>query len=818
MAGEVIDIITKLTYEAQTSGLDKAFASIEKNIDAIGDQYDSIARLEALKEKTDKADLTRINQINVALENRKKKIQENTKVIASQIAVNDKLKASLQNQFGAYDVLAQKQQRLAGATSSANIAMVNFSRVVQDAPFGILGIANNIDPLVASFTKLKAETGSTKGALQALVGSLTGPLGLGLAVSAVSSLLIVFGDELFNTKKATDEAKESYDKFVESLSKDVEGALSGTDKQVSRLRLLRNILNDVNATEEQRKRAIEEVQQLQPGITREAILQGDIFDQLEEQVAAKEQSNALSEGAVKLAAQNRDLQKQVLAIEKERIAAQKELDRQRGANVGTTASEERVAAAADALRRVEQRANSVNRQIQNNREAQRDLERRAAQQAVRAGDAFFGGSGDKASDDKAYKEALERVDNQYQLSLLNDKALQILRSQLDTEIEIARLRRERRAAEGVIVSPEIAKAEDEALDKETKRIKQVIELRKEQLQLGSELQKAEVAARFKRELDNAKFQVSAQELDIKIRSVRIETDTIQPIEVNNTAFERPSTEGLRRSQAEISNLVNGKSSKEIRERNFKEIISSYRSLAQTISGIIQSISDRQIAALDREYEIRQERVRQAEELAERGNAEILRQETERLNAVSREREKAAARQVQLNALMAASNSALALTEAIKGILAAGSTTAAEGGGIVGYIAAIVAGLAAVASLYASIRSATEAGSGFAGGGFTGEGGKYEPAGIVHKGEFVFNKEATQRIGLPMLEALHEGNMHPLALSAKQRTEDREMHRKMERLIEATEGIYFRGENIVDKDGVRQMWTTSVKQHRRAMSR
>lgn len=36
--------------------------------------------------------------------------------------------------------------------------------------------------------------------------------------------------------------------------------------------------------------------------------------------------------------------------------------------------------------------------------------------------------------------------------------------------------------------------------------------------------------------------------------------------------------------------------------------------------------------------------------------------------------------------------------------------------------------------------------GFAGGGYTGNGGKYEPAGIVHKGEYVFDKESTKRLG------------------------------------------------------------------------
>ncbi|WHP32840.1 phage tail tape measure protein [Trabulsiella odontotermitis] len=46
--------------------------------------------------------------------------------------------------------------------------------------------------------------------------------------------------------------------------------------------------------------------------------------------------------------------------------------------------------------------------------------------------------------------------------------------------------------------------------------------------------------------------------------------------------------------------------------------------------------------------------------------------------------------------------------------------------------------------------------GFAGGGFTGSGGKYEPAGVVHRGEFVFHKEATSRIGVDNLYRLMRG--------------------------------------------------------------
>jgi len=45
-------------------------------------------------------------------------------------------------------------------------------------------------------------------------------------------------------------------------------------------------------------------------------------------------------------------------------------------------------------------------------------------------------------------------------------------------------------------------------------------------------------------------------------------------------------------------------------------------------------------------------------------------------------------------------------------------------------------------------------AGFDEGGFTGYGGKYQPAGIVHKGEYVITKEATSRLGIGYLDMLN----------------------------------------------------------------
>ncbi|HBB25476.1 MAG TPA: hypothetical protein DCZ59_04355, partial [Bacteroidetes bacterium] len=75
---------------------------------------------------------------------------------------------------------------------------------------------------------------------------------------------------------------------------------------------------------------------------------------------------------------------------------------------------------------------------------------------------------------------------------------------------------------------------------------------------------------------------------------------------------------------------------------------------------------------------------------------------------------------------------------------------------------LATGAALSAILYGLLGAAKAAVSGFAEGGYTGDGGKYTPAGIVHKGEFVINKENTRRYR-GILEQMNEGKF-PLALA------------------------------------------------------
>src|SRR5690349_20741543 len=133
-------------------------------------------------------------------------------------------------------------QKVTQGSNAATQSLINVGRVAQDLPFGFIGIANNLNPLLEAFQRLKAESGSTGTAMKSLVSSLAGPAGIGVALSVVSSLLISFGDklfggssainsfnkELYELSNAGDKAKES----LEALAKQTEFLLQLSDRNI----------------------------------------------------------------------------------------------------------------------------------------------------------------------------------------------------------------------------------------------------------------------------------------------------------------------------------------------------------------------------------------------------------------------------------------------------------------------------------------------------------------------------------------------------------------------------------------------------------
>ena len=157
----------------------------------------------------------------------------------------------------------QALAKIRPGSNEATASLTNLSRVAQDAPYGFIGIANNINPLLESFQRLKASTGTTGGALKALGSSLVGGGGLGLAVGVVSSLLVVFGDKLFGSSKKAKETAEEVERLNKVLKETEKTAgsvkltaIGDTAGEVAKVQELAKVVQDQTRSYNERNNAL----------------------------------------------------------------------------------------------------------------------------------------------------------------------------------------------------------------------------------------------------------------------------------------------------------------------------------------------------------------------------------------------------------------------------------------------------------------------------------------------------------------------------------------------------------------------------------
>ncbi len=115
--------------------------------------------------------------------------------------------------------------RVGQASQRANLFLVDFGRTINDLPFGIIGIANNLDPLILGYQRLKveakeltAETGKQVGVSKLLFNQLKGPAGLAVGLNVVASSAIVLGPVLAKLfSEGAEEAKKLKEQVREVL-------------------------------------------------------------------------------------------------------------------------------------------------------------------------------------------------------------------------------------------------------------------------------------------------------------------------------------------------------------------------------------------------------------------------------------------------------------------------------------------------------------------------------------------------------------------------------------------------------------------------
>ena len=128
--------------------------------------------------------------------------------------------------------------KFTAGSNQAAFALTNLGRVAQDAPFGFIGIQNNLNPLLESFQQLKAQSGSTSGALKALGSSLIGPAGLGIALSVVTAAITFYTLYQQKAKSATKETTQSFkEQKDEFLKSPYEKAVTGLAELITKISL-----------------------------------------------------------------------------------------------------------------------------------------------------------------------------------------------------------------------------------------------------------------------------------------------------------------------------------------------------------------------------------------------------------------------------------------------------------------------------------------------------------------------------------------------------------------------------------------------------
>jgi cob(I)alamin adenosyltransferase len=217
-----------------------------------------------------------LGQLDKDLKNASNQISNFATTTAGKFALINKTKFTFgQNFISEVDKLAAKGKGLGNSlagpltagSNRAAYALTNLGRVAQDAPFGFIGIQNNLNPLLESFQALKRETGTTSGALKALGQSLIGPAGLGIALSVVSAGILFYQQYQQRANKEVATAKKVTDEYINSLGQVQQAQLKGgqnAQAELTSLKLLYNQYQKSTLPLQQRKDAYKEIQKLYP--------------------------------------------------------------------------------------------------------------------------------------------------------------------------------------------------------------------------------------------------------------------------------------------------------------------------------------------------------------------------------------------------------------------------------------------------------------------------------------------------------------------------------------------------------------------------
>ena len=233
---------------------------------------------------------------------------------------------------------AKGMNTLGKSTANAVPTLTSFSQVIQDAPYGIRGVANNITQLTSQFGYLSKSAGGGVAALKLMGSSILGPAGVLFAVSAITSLMVSYDGQLFKSKTASEKLadankklRESLDKYIEGLSDVRKAELEGDKsaaKQIINLSVLRSQIEDTSNSQALRldgiKRLRDEFGGYFKDISDEALLNGQAktsYDLLTNSIIKRAKATAATNLLVKNAEKELEINEQLKDLQQEIASA-----------------------------------------------------------------------------------------------------------------------------------------------------------------------------------------------------------------------------------------------------------------------------------------------------------------------------------------------------------------------------------------------------------------------------------------------------------------------------------------------------------------
>lgn len=213
----------------------------------------------------------------------------------------------------------------------------------------------------------------------------------------------------------------------------------------------------------------------------------------------------------------------------------------------------------------------------------------------------------------------------------------------------------------------------------------------------------------------------------------------------NIGLELPETTDAGNGEKTLGDLLG------IDDKTQKDIVKTQKAIEQVTQAVSQAVQER-INLLQEEVDFRNQRIDSIQkdlsneiELNKIGKASNIKVKQEELeeerrlrDEAQKQKEEAAKAQFVLDTAIQTSSLITAIANVIQSVSNLPFGIGVAVGGALS--AALVAG-------FIASRAAAAKAAGFAEGGYTGDGAKYQEAGVVHKGEFVVDKETTSKLGL-----------------------------------------------------------------------